>query len=61
MKQDTLGNQIKQTFNFVNLTYTEKHTNRLLLKSLQKDIVQVNTTVYCLSKEFKALIYNRNF
>ena len=36
-------------------------TNILLLKSLQKDIVQINSTVYCLPKELKALIHNRNF
>ena len=58
--QDILSNKIKQTFNFVNLTYVKTDTNRLLLKSLQKDIVQVNSTVHHLSKELKALIYNRN-
>ena len=59
--QDTLSNQLKQTFIIVNLTYAETNTNRLLLKSLQKDIVQVNTPVYCFSKELKVLIYDRNF
>ena len=59
--QDTLSNQIKQTFNFGNQTYTETKTNRLLFKSLQKDIVLVNTTVQHLSKELKTLIYNRYF
>ena len=59
--QDTLSNQIKQTFNFVNLTYTESNTNILLLNSLQKDIVQINTTVHHLSKEHTALILDRNF
>ena len=29
--QDTPSNQIKQMFNFINLTYTESNTNRLLL------------------------------
>ena len=48
--QDTLSNQIKQTFNFVNLTYAKAITNRLLLSSLQKDIIQVNTIVHHLSK-----------
>ena len=59
--QDYLSNQIKQAFNFVNLTYKESNTNRLLLSSLQKGIVQINTIVYCLSKELKALILDRNF
>ena len=58
---DTSSNQIKQTFNFVNLTYTKTSTNRLLLSSLQKDIIQVNTTVHCLSKELKAFVFDRNF
>ena len=30
-------------------------------KSLQKDILQVNNTVHCLSKELKALFHDRNF
>ena len=38
----------------------ETETNRLLLKSLQKDSVQIKSTVHCLSKELKALIHNRN-
>ena len=59
--QDTLSNKIKQMFNFVNLAYAESNTNRLLLSSLQKDIVQINSTVHCLSKESKALILDRNF
>ena len=59
--KDTLSNQIKQTFNFVNLTYTESNTNRLLLSSLQKDIVQIISTVHHLSKQLKALILDRNF
>ena len=59
--QDTVSNQIKQMFNFINLTYTESNTNRLLLCSLQKDIIQINSTVHCLSKELKALILERNF
>ena len=57
--QDTLSKQIKQPFNFVNLTYAESNTNRLLLSSLQKDIVQIITTDHCLSKELKALILDR--
>ena len=59
--QDIISNQIKQTFNFVNLTYAETNTNRILLNSLQKDIVQINATVHCLSKEVKALIYDKDF
>ena len=35
--------------------------NRLLLKTLQKDIVEINSTVHCLSKELKALIHDTNF
>ena len=38
----------------------ETNANRLLLNSLQKDIVQINATVHHLSKEIKALIYDRN-
>ena len=37
------------------------NTNRLFFSSLQKDIVQINTTVHCLSKEPKALFLHRNF
>ena len=56
------GNQnILKVFNFVNLTYAKTDTNRMLLKSLQKDIVQIKSTVHHLSKELKALIHNRNF
>ena len=51
--QDTMSSQIQKTFNFVNLTYAEMVTNRLLLRSLQKDIIQINSTVHCLSKEIK--------
>ena len=58
--QDILSKQIEQSSNFVSLTYSETDTNRLLLKSLQKDIIQINSTVHCLSKELKALIYDRN-
>ena len=36
-------------------------SNQLLLKSLQKDILQMNNTVHYLSKELKALFHNRNF
>ena len=32
--QDFLSTQIKQTFNFVYLTYVETNTNRSLLNSL---------------------------
>ena len=59
--QDTLSNKIKQMFKFVSLTYVESNTNRLLLSLLQKDIVQIHSTVHCLSKELKALILDRNF
>ena len=59
--QDILSNQIQKTFNFKNLTYVETDTNRLLLKSLQKDILQINSTFYCLSKELKSLFHDRNF
>ena len=58
--QDTLSNKIKQTFNFVNLTYAESNTNRLLLNSLQIDVVQINATVHHLSKELRTLILDRN-
>ena len=47
--QYTLCNQIKQIFNFVNLTYVESNINRLFFSSLQKDIVQINSTGHCLS------------
>ena len=59
--QDILSRQIKQTFNFVNLTYAETDTHQLLLKSLQKDIHQIYNTVHHLSKELKALFHKRNF
>ena len=36
-------------------------TNRLLLKTLQKDIIQINSNVHQLSKELKSLIHDRNF
>ena len=52
--QGILSNEIQKTFNFVNLTYVETDTN-WLLKSLQKDILQINSSVNCLSKELKAL------
>ena len=48
-------------FNFVNLTYEESNTNRLHLISLQKDIVQINSTAHLLSKELKALTLDKNF
>ena len=47
--QDILSSQIQQKISFVNLTYVEAGKNRLLLKSLQKDIVQINSTVHHLS------------
>ena len=58
--QDTLSRQIKKTFNFINLTYTETDTNMLLLRSLQKDIFQTNSTIHYLSKELKALFSQQN-
>ena len=36
------------------------NTNWLLLRSLQKDILQVNNTVDYLSKELKVLFHDRN-
>ena len=45
-KQDILNSKIQEPFNFIHLTYTETDTNRLLLKSLQKDILQINSTVH---------------
>ena len=39
--QDVLSDEMQKTFNFVNLTYAETNTNQLLLKSLQKDTLQV--------------------
>ena len=59
--EDTLSTQIKETFNFVNLTYAETNTKRLLLCSLQQDNIQINSTVLHLSKELKAPILDRNF
>ena len=59
--QDILSSQIQKTFNFFNLTHVETGTNRLLLRSLQKDIIQINRTVHHLSKDLKALVHNRNF
>ena len=53
--QDILSSQKQKTFNFVNLTYSETDTNLLLLRSLQKDIPQINITAHNLSKELKAL------
>ena len=54
-KQNTLNSQIHMTFNFINLTYTETDTNRLLRKALQKDIWLINNTVYHLSKKLISL------
>ena len=61
--QDVFSNQTKKTFNFINLTYAETDTNQLFLKPLQNDIdiLQINNTVHCLSKELKVLFHNRNF
>ena len=58
--QNALCSQIQDTFNFVNLTYLETDTNSLLLRSLQKDILQINSSVHNLSKELKALFHDRN-
>ena len=59
--QDILSSQIqKKTFNFINLTFAETDTNRLLLKSLQKDLIQINSTIHHLSKELKTLVHDRN-
>ena len=52
---------MQKTLNFVNLTYTETDTNQLLLKSLQKDILQINSTVHYLSEELQTLFHDRNF
>ena len=51
--QDILSNQVKQTFNFVNLTYVETDTNRLLLKSLKKDIVHIIALFIVYLRNFK--------
>ena len=59
--QDVLSNQTQMTFNFVNLTYAKTNTDRLLLRSVQKDILKVNNTIHQLSKELKTLFHNRNF
>ena len=59
--QEILSSQIQKTFNFINLPYTETDTNRLLLRSLQKDVLQINSTVHCLSKEVKAPFHDSNF
>ena len=59
--QDVLSNQIQKTFNVVNLTYAETNTYRLLHRSLQKDILQVNINVHHLSKELKVLFHDRDF
>ena len=45
----------------MNLTYAETDTKRLLLRTLQKDILQISSTVHFLSKELKALFHDRNF
>ena len=59
--QDIISIQIQKTFNLVNPTYAETNSNRPLLRSLQKDILQVNNTVHHLSKELKVLFQNRIF
>ena len=53
--QDIMRSQIQKIFNFINLTYVETDTNILLFRSLQKDILQINSTCHYLSKELKAL------
>ena len=59
--QDILSTQIQKTFDFINLTYAETETNGLLLRSFRKDVLQINTTVHCLSKKLKALFHDSNF
>ena len=39
----------------------ETYTYRPLLKSLQKDIFQINSTDHCLSKELKLCFHDRHF
>ena len=51
----------RKKVNFINLMYVEIDTQRLLLRSLQKDFLQINSTARCLSKELKTLFHNRNF
>ena len=58
---DILSSQIQKTFNLINLTYVETDTTPLLLRSLQKDILQINSTFHCLSKDLKALFHDRYF
>ena len=53
---DILNSLIQKTFNFINLTYVETDTNRLLLNSLQKDILQINSSVYHQSKELMSFL-----
>ena len=59
--QDILSSQIQKTFNFINWTCAETDTNRLLLTSLQKDTLQINSHIHCLSKELTTLFHVRNF
>ena len=59
--QNIPSSHIQKTFIFVNITYMQTDTNHLLFKSLQKDILQTNSTVHHLSKEMKALFHDRNF
>ena len=59
--QDIFSSQIQKTLNFMKLTYVEIDTNRLLLMTLQKNILQINSNVHCLSKELKVLFHNKNF
>ena len=59
--QDILSSQIQKDFQFFNLTFAETDKIRLLLKSLQKHIVEINSSVHCLSKELTTLIHDMNF
>ena len=59
--QDILSSWIQKTFNSINLTFVEADTNRLLPTLLQKDILQMNSTVHCLSKELKLCFHDENF
>ena len=59
--QDILSSQIQKTFNFINLTYTETDTNRLLFNLLQKG--HSADKQYCPPpmKRDKITFYERNF
>ena len=58
--QNVLSSQIQKTFNFVNLAYAETNTNRLLLSSLQKHILQENSSPTPIERA-KSTFYDRNF